>query len=578
MEKAEMLARLAAIEAKTGQPEQARPTFAEALATAQTIRRQGDTSAEWLPTIVAAEERAGFLDEATEACLAMIDSSQKDSFLSELAPLHKQAALKNRVQEILHGQATAQAAASDPEFLYEMATSLVKAGRVSEAIATAGRLSDGDRKAEVYSEIAAELKQAKDRQQLRAVVAEWTTIAFHMSDLPNLESNLHEIVPYQAELGMDEEMRQSFAVRLNAAQKKESKYVVEFSSPNVHFTIQHGPPFEDIAIDQAHYGSVAEAFATIRMLKDAEQRFRVIHNILPILSQERPTAEFRCASAEALAAARECKGYQVEALLDCAYFQAKVGLNKEANRSLDELLEVVCKNRGFGIFRCIDSQDKSKQAKNLDESTKDRVRLIFQEAIAVAEKFMKGIDREYSFYWIASHQARAGLVAEAAETARRIAPTNTTRTQAFTEIAQYAEGDQARQLFKDALAAAKTYWPAGSARNEKIVNLVKIAVEMKFFPDALAMTAEMENENGDRAAAMCLIATAESKAGQKDEARQVFAEAFAMDRDGYGLNVVATEAHDGLLTEALTDAQSIGDARKRAATLREIAVVLSGQE
>jgi hypothetical protein len=77
---------------------------------------------------------------------------------------------------------------------------------------------------------------------------------------------------------------------------------------------------------------------------------------------------------------------------------------------------------------------------------------------------------------------------------------------------------------------------------------------------------------------MCLIATAESKAGQKDEARQVFAEAFAMDRDGYGLNVVATEAHDGLLTEALTDAQSIGDARKRAATLREIAVVLSGQE
>jgi tetratricopeptide (TPR) repeat protein len=581
---AEMLACIATLEAQIGQAESARQTFSDALATAQAIRRHGDDSEEWLAVVVAAEAWSGFLAEAAESCRAMAESLQKDRFLKEIAEVQRGVALKVKVQEALNGQSVESSFANDPKFKSELAKSLAQTGRFSESIAIARQLSHGDQKAQVFSEIAAELKRVQDTKQLRAVVAEWTTIASQIEYLPSLERNLHEIVPYQAELGLGEEMRQSFDVRLNAAKKKESKYVVEYDSPNMHLRVEHGPPFREIAIDQAKYGSLVEACATIRVLKDVEQRSSAIREVLANCHEAKPMAEIRQVFAEALAVARECKKYKVDALLDLANAQAKCGLQKDANATLDELLALVRDSRELEILIVPEPNDQELQTRDTCKSIKNRVRSILQEALAVSAKLEIERDRGYVLGWIARQQAKAGFIAEAAETVRRIAPTLWRLDYAvpFAKMVRYAKGEQAATLPDEAFTEAVASSDRGSVRNQEIANVIRAAVRLGAFSKALEISQYWKDKKpGNRIAAMCFVAAAQCKTGQKEEAREVFAqasvEAFATNNDDFAC-VVVNEAKCGFLAEALADVRKIDHVGTRAAAFREIAVVLAHSE
>ena len=532
--KQETLCAIAAAQMEARSAEQARQTFAEAIADVAASKNR-DSAMYDLSAIAHAQIEAGLLSEALATTQRIDDAALKASAFSAIAATQA-----------------------------EQGSALQARRSLADAIAAMQAVALPDAKVGLLCRIATIQGQIGDSDQANQTLAEAVAIAGRIRRPDAKVTALCEIATAQAKVGQLPLARATFSKALAMAREVEGD---ELSKSWV---------LQGIAVAQAETGLTTEALATAREIEQADAILRTFRGnamgdafganaeaFTAIAAAQAKAGRF----ADAIATARRIQDARRKALAlhEIAAAQVEAGKPDQARQTAGEASEAV--------LLIADVGEKGDFPVLLSHAQREAG--LVAEALVTGRLIESPDSRAVALGWGAVAQAERGQTEDARKTANEVLTAAQVVEDAeekasdlgIVALAQAKAGleDQARRTFSEALATAETIgYPDFCDNGGRLSPLAEIASEQLdegHLAEAIASARDVKYP-GTRASLLQGIAAAQDAAGLEDQARQTMTEALVTARGMKDPDPVFGEIADdqtkkGRFAEAIATARGI---------------------
>jgi len=447
-----------------------------------------------------------------------------------------------------------------------------------QAIKTAERIEDAKKRAEELKGIAVEMAEV-------GIFEKAMKTAEKIEDAKERTWALIVIAEEMTKAGMIEKAREVFEQAMRTAERIEvvgerrlalREIMVEMAKAEmfeqametverIESAWERSEALREIAVEMAKVGMVEKVMETLERIEDAEKQAKALREIVVGMAKAE-MFEQAMETVERIESAWE----RTWALREIAVEMAKVGMVEKAKEVFEQAMETVER-----------IEDAEKRALVLNEivvgmakvGMVEKAKEVFEQAMETVERIEDAEKRTWALRVIAEGMLKAWMFEQAMEAAERIEDA-WWRTRALREI---TEEMTKAGMFEQAMEAAERIedaWERSEALREIAVEMAKAGM----VEQAMKIVERIEYAE-ERSGALREIAVGMAKVGMVEKAEEVFEQAMKTaeriedaEERAWALREIAVEmAKVGMFEQAMEAAERIKDARKRTWALRVIA-------